>query len=89
MRTLLPLPLRNRRTIFHLCIRGTHACARILTVVQNNGQELWYDGGAYTEARFIKGWSNLVGAFGSRANLFAIDLLNEPHGRATWARNNA
>jgi endoglucanase len=48
--------------------------------------ELWYDDN-YTEEDFITGWSNIVATFGNKPNFLGIDLMNEPHGAATWGKN--
>eukprot|EP00624_Nannochloropsis_granulata_P005410 evm.model.NODE_3836_length_13751_cov_70.976944.5 len=50
--------------------------------------ELWFDD-KYTMKDVKQAWDNLLTAFGDRWNLFAIDLKNEPHGKATWGSGNA
>jgi endoglucanase len=48
--------------------------------------ELWYDvySNRYTSDDYRDAWFTILDEFGTRSNLMAVDLLNEPHGRATW-----
>jgi len=48
--------------------------------------ELWYSptDQEYTEETFFTTWFRILDRYQERPNLFAVDLLNEPHGRATW-----
>jgi hypothetical protein len=41
-----------------------------------------------SEACRQAGWLNMLGRYGWRWNLLGLDLLNQPHGRATWAEGN-
>lgn len=52
--------------------------------------ELWYDpnNNKFTSETFLKTWFTLLDRYKDRSNLIAIDLLNEPHGRATWGTND-
>jgi len=45
---------------------------------------LWYDNNTYTEAYVLSAWDTLLQRFGSKWNLFALDLKNEPHTIASW-----
>lgn len=45
--------------------------------------ELWYDD-KYSERRVIEAWKRIVTRYKNDSTVFAIDLKNEPHGRATW-----
>jgi endoglucanase len=45
--------------------------------------EVWYDN-VYTEEKVTKAWLNMVNRFKNAPNVFAMDLKNEPHGKATW-----
>jgi endoglucanase len=48
--------------------------------------ELWYSpiDDLYTTDMFFKTWYTMIDRYGNRSNLLGIDLLNEPHGQATW-----
>lgn len=49
--------------------------------------ELWYDNKlGYTEAKVIEAWRNIVQRYAKFPNVFAVDLKNEPHGKATWGQ---
>jgi endoglucanase len=52
--------------------------------------ELWYEpaDGKYTSQTFMEAWYWLLDRYGERPNLMAIDVKNEPHGRATWGDGN-
>jgi endoglucanase len=51
--------------------------------------ELWYDNElGYTEAKVIEAWKVLVKRYTKYPNVFAVDLKNEPHGKATWGTGN-
>ena len=52
--------------------------------------ELWYSptDRQYTSETFFVVWERMISRYGERKNLFAVDLLNEPHGSATWGRYN-
>lgn len=52
--------------------------------------ELWYSptDNEYTEEGFFKTWFTMLDHFGRKPNLMAVDLLNEPHGQATWGSGN-
>ena len=49
--------------------------------------ELWYDD-SYTEAAWIKTWTDLAKRYKNRPNVIGADLKNEPHGKARWGNNN-
>lgn len=53
--------------------------------------ELWYSptDGKFTEDGFFETWFTVLDHFGNRTNLFAVDILNEPHGPATWGSGDA
>ena len=55
-------------------------------LVQDQLTDLWYND-TYNEDSFINAWKILVGLFKDEPNLMAIDLFNEPHGRAEWGGN--
>jgi len=48
--------------------------------------ELWYDpnNGAFTSDKYFEAWFKVLDRYQDRPNLVAVDILNEPHGRATW-----
>lgn len=48
-----------------------------------NGSGLWYDGG-YTEKNWIDTWTMLARHYSDNTTVIGADLLNEPHGAATW-----
>ena len=52
--------------------------------------ELWYSptDSLFTSETFYDTWFWILDRYHARPNLFAIDLLNEPHGRATWGTND-
>lgn len=52
--------------------------------------ELWYSptDGQYPSNVFIEVWKTMLDRYKDRPNLMAVDLLNEPHGRATWGSGN-
>lgn len=50
-------------------------------------EDLWYTG-EYSEAKWIEGWKILVSRYKGWSHVFACDLKNEPHGRATWNVGN-
>jgi endoglucanase len=50
-------------------------------------EELWYTN-KFNEAKWIQGWQILVTRYRGWSHVFACDLKNEPHGRATWAVGN-
>ncbi len=54
---------------------------------QGKIEELWYTE-EFSEAKFIEGWKILVSRYKGWSHVFACDLKNEPHGRATWAVGN-
>lgn len=51
--------------------------------------ELWYSptDNEFTADIFLQTWFMILDRYKSQKNLIAIDLLNEPHGRATWGNN--
>lgn len=53
--------------------------------------ELWYSptDNRFTSETFFKTWFTILDRYEGRRNLIAIDLLNEPHDRATWGSNDA
>ena len=53
-----------------------------------NGDGLWYDGG-YTEAQWISTWKMLATHYAGNGTVVGADLLNEPHGSATWGDGSA
>ena len=52
--------------------------------------ELWYSptDSAFTADDFVRVWETMLQRYGRHPNLIAIDLLNEPHGQATWGAGN-
>lgn len=52
--------------------------------------ELWYSptDGQYPSNVFMEVWTRMLDRYKDRPNLMAIDLLNEPHGRASWGSGN-
>lgn len=50
--------------------------------------ELWYDSNTYSETNVLAAWDTIMTRFGSKWNVFAIDLKNEPHGSASWGWNS-
>ena len=52
--------------------------------------ELWYSltDQMYTPNTFFTTWYKLLDRYQHYSNLFAIDLLNEPHGSATWGSSS-
>lgn len=47
--------------------------------------ELWYDDASgFPETRVINAWIKLLKRYRGNPLVFAADLRNEPHGRATW-----
>jgi endoglucanase len=49
--------------------------------------ELWYDD-QNNEAKIIEAWKIIVKRYLNYPNVFAIDIKNEPHGKATWNSGN-
>jgi endoglucanase len=49
--------------------------------------ELWYDT-LYSENKLIDAWKIIVKRYINNTNMFAVDLRNEPHGKATWGISN-
>lgn len=45
--------------------------------------ELWYTG-EWPESRVIQAWRAVVARYKNHPHVFAMDLKNEPHGRAAW-----
>jgi endoglucanase len=50
-------------------------------------EELWYTN-EFSEEKWIIGWKLLVTRYRGWSHVFACDLKNEPHGKATWAVGN-
>ena len=52
--------------------------------------ELWYSpyDDQYPSTVYYETWYKILDRYKNRTNLFAVDLLNEPHGQATWGTNN-
>jgi len=52
--------------------------------------ELWYSptDSMFTNDDFLKTWFIILDRYQHQSNLIAIDLLNEPHGVATWGNQN-
>lgn len=48
-----------------------------------NGNGLWYDDG-YTEKNWVDTWTMLARHYAGNSTVIGGDLLNEPHGAATW-----
>lgn len=46
--------------------------------------ELWYREPDFPESKVIKAWLNVVQRYRNNPYMFAVDLKNEAHGRATW-----
>jgi aryl-phospho-beta-D-glucosidase BglC (GH1 family) len=53
-----------------------------------NGNGLWYDDG-YTQANWISTWQMLAAHYAGNPTVIAADLLDEPHGAATWGDGGA
>jgi len=51
--------------------------------------ELWYVPGEWPEERVVRAWQTIARRYAGAWNVFAADLNNEPHGRATWGDGNA
>lgn len=51
-----------------------------------NIEELWYSN-QYSEAAWIKTWTDLAQRYKSRTNVIGADIKNEPHGQARWGNN--
>lgn len=49
-------------------------------------EELWYSN-TYSEAAWIKTWTDLAKRYQTRTNVIGADLKNEPHGQARWGNN--
>merc|ERR1711988_1154886 len=49
--------------------------------------ELWYDQQMTTE-QTLQAWDEVLFLVKGKWNVFALDLKNEPHGRATWGDGN-
>lgn len=50
-------------------------------------EELWHTI-EFDESKWIEGWKILVSRYKGWSHVFACDLKNEPHGKATWAVGN-
>jgi endoglucanase len=52
--------------------------------------EVWYDpnDGRFTDATFLETWFRVLDRYRDRRNLWGLDLLNEPHFRATWGTDD-
>ncbi len=50
-------------------------------------EELWYDN-QFSEAAWIKTWTDLAKRYKTRTNVIGADLKNEPHGQARWGNNS-
>lgn len=52
--------------------------------------ELWYSptDDMFPSSNFFKTWFTILDRYQNYPNLIALDLLNEPHGRATWGSGN-
>jgi aryl-phospho-beta-D-glucosidase BglC (GH1 family) len=48
-----------------------------------NADGLWYDS-SYSEQQWISTWTILAGHYGNNPTVLGADLLDEPHGPATW-----
>lgn len=47
--------------------------------------ELWYEQDRrYSSETFMQSWFSVLDRYHNRSNLMAVDIKNEPHGRATW-----
>lgn len=51
-----------------------------------NIEELWYSD-KFSEAAWIKTWTDLAKRYKNRTNVIGADLKNEPHGQARWGNN--
>ena len=49
-------------------------------------EELWYSN-QFSEAAWIKTWTDLAKRYKTRTNVIGADLKNEPHGQARWGNN--
>ncbi|MFO0906974.1 MAG: cellulase family glycosylhydrolase [Isosphaeraceae bacterium] len=52
-----------------------------------NGNGLWYTS-AYSETRWINDWTMLASRYAGNPTVIGGDLINEPHGAATWGDGN-
>jgi endoglucanase len=52
--------------------------------------ELWYSptDKLFTAESFFSVWETMLTRYAHRPNFFGVDLLNEPHGSATWGTGN-
>lgn len=46
--------------------------------------ELWHDNNEFPKAKIIEAWRRIASRYAECSHVFAYDLKNEPHGRATW-----
>lgn len=56
---------------------------RDYTATNTNIEELWYSS-QFSEAAWIKTWTDLAKRYKTRTNVIGADLKNEPHGQARW-----
>lgn len=59
---------------------------RDYTSTNTNIEELWYSA-QFSEAAWIKTWTDLAQRYKTRTNVIGADLKNEPHGKARWGNN--
>lgn len=77
--------------LFDLCQeRGIYIMLDLHRLHKEYISELWYSptDDLYTTNTFFTTWFKLLDRYEKRSNLIAIDLLNEPHGRATWGNTS-
>ena len=53
-----------------------------------NDNGLWYDDG-YTQAQWVSTWQMLATHYAGNSTIIGADLLDEPHGQATWGDGSA
>lgn len=53
-----------------------------------NGDGLWYDGG-YTAQDWVNTWTMLAQHYAGNSSVIGADLLDEPHGAASWGDGSA
>ena len=73
--------------LFELCLRKNILIMLDLHRLHKEYiSEVWYSptDGDYTSDTFFQVWDFMLDRYLPYPNLFAIDLLNEPHGIATW-----
>ena len=78
-------------TLFDECEeRGIYIMLDLHRLQNTYISELWYSpfDRQFTTDTYFAVWERMLTRYGGRPNLFAVDLLNEPHGSATWGSGN-